>query len=87
MTLHLQGSYDASFRGSDQIITPNIDALAYNGIIFDRFYTPPMCTPSRSSMMTGKYPHTVGMQNWVVQADEGSLNKIFKKKLIRKLRN
>jgi arylsulfatase B len=66
-----QGSFDASFRGSNQFITPNLDALAYNGIIFDRFYTPSMCTPSRASMMTGKYPFKIGMQNWVVQANEG----------------
>jgi arylsulfatase A-like enzyme len=30
-----------------------------------------MYTPSRASMMTGKYPFKIGMQNWVVQANEG----------------
>lgn len=42
------------------MITKNIDALAYNGIILDKFYTANMCSPSRASLLTGKFPLNTG---------------------------
>ena len=52
---------DYGCYGNSAARTPNIDALAAGGIRFDRaFLTASSCSPSRSSIITGRYPHNCG---------------------------
>lgn len=44
-----------------EINTPNLDALAYNGVRFTQFYNAARCCPTRASLLTGLYPHQAGM--------------------------
>src|SRR5829696_6060502 len=43
-----------------EIRTPNIDALAANGLRFTQFYNGGRCCPTRASLLTGLYPHQAG---------------------------
>lgn len=51
------GSYGGSFK------TPNIDALAKNGMRFELCYSAPLCGPSRGQALTGRYPFRTGLNS------------------------
>ncbi len=57
-----QQRYDTlACYGNDWIQTPNLNALASQGFVFQHAYvTQPVCTPARGSIMTGLYPHSAG---------------------------
>lgn len=59
-----QGFADAGFR-DPAVQTPNLDKLVASGIELKRFYTAPVCSPTRAGLMTGKYPIRFGMQRAV----------------------
>jgi arylsulfatase len=54
------GYSDISSFGSE-IATPNIDRLAANGVALTQFYNQARCCPTRATLMTGRYPHQVGI--------------------------
>lgn len=60
--------FEGFFNSYPQSQTPNIDQLAAEGIIFSNAHSnAPICGPSRSSFMTGIYPHksnNYGFENW-----------------------
>ena len=54
------GYADLGSYGSD-IATPNIDALAAQGLLFTQFHTAPMCAPTRAMLLSGNNNHVAGM--------------------------
>lgn len=50
-----QGWGDLSMNGNPVVHTPNIDSLGQNGLIFDRFFVHPVCSPTRAALLTGRY--------------------------------
>jgi arylsulfatase len=71
------GFSDLGCYGSE-IPTPNLDSLAGRGIRFTQFYNAARCCPTRSSLLTGLYPHQAGVghmgRNLGTPAYQGYLN-------------
>ena len=59
------GRADVGFTGSKEIRTPHIDKLAKGGAILDSFYVQPVCSPTRSCLMTGRYVTHTGVYSIV----------------------
>jgi len=60
------GWMDLGCYGSEFYETPNIDRLAAQGMRFtDAYAASPVCSPTRASILTGKYPATVGVTDWI----------------------
>lgn len=59
------GYADAGFNGGKQIKTPNLNRLAKSGTIFSSFYVQPVCSPTRASLLTGRYVAHTGVYSVV----------------------
>ena len=73
-----QGYHDLGCFGSKEIKTPHLDKLASQGVRCTSFYvTWPACTPSRGSLLTGRYPQRNGLYDMIRNdlADTGHLYK------------
>lgn len=58
-----QGWGDLSITGNRTLSTPNIDSLARDGAILDKFYVCPVCSPTRAEFLTGRYHPRGGVWN------------------------
>ncbi len=56
-----QGWGDLSLHGNPHLKTPNIDRIARDGMQFTQFHVCPVCSPTRSSLLTGRYNYRTGI--------------------------
>ena len=56
-----QGHGDVGFNHNPKIRTPNMDRLAREGVRFEWFHVNPVCSPTRASLMTGRYYYRTGV--------------------------
>jgi arylsulfatase A-like enzyme len=60
------GWSDVGFHGEEVIETPSLDRIAAEGVQLDRFYTTPICSPTRAALMTGRDPMRLGVAYGVI---------------------
>ena len=78
-----QGWGDLSVHGNTNLSTPNIDSLARDGALFDRFYVSAVCSPTRAELLTGRYHARGGVYSTStggerLDLDEKTLGDTFK---------
>ncbi len=79
-----QGWGDLSLNGNTNLETPNIDSLARDGAMFERFYVCPVCSPTRAEFLTGRYHTRSGVYSTSaggerMDLDETTIADVFKK--------
>lgn len=78
-----QGWGDLSINGNQDLLTPNIDQLAFDGVRFDRFYVSPVCSPTRAEILTGRHHVRTGVYDVSkggerIDLDEELISEVFK---------
>ncbi len=77
-----QGYGDLSRHGNPEIETPHLDQLHDQSVRFTNFHVSPYCTPTRASLLTGRYAtrtgawHTFGVRN-LMHEDETTMAEVF----------
>lgn len=67
------GHSDIGYHNSQYenlIKTPNLDALAADGIKLETYYVQPICTPTRSQLLSGRYQIHTGLQHGVIHPQQ-----------------
>ena len=78
-----QGYGDLGCHGNDKIRTPHIDGFYEQSVRFTNFYVCPLCSPTRASLLTGRYNYRTGVvDTWVgwamMRTDEVTMAEILK---------
>jgi arylsulfatase A-like enzyme len=78
-----QGHGDLGFHGNPVIKTPNLDKFAKQRVRMKNFYVSPVCSPTRSSLMTGRYNYRTGVVDTfqgrsMMHADEITIAEILR---------
>ena len=63
------GYADVSYHGKQvgsTVPTPHIDALALAGVRLEKYYVVQLCSPTRTSLLSGRYPYNIGMNGEVI---------------------
>jgi len=79
-----QGYGDLSRTGNDMLHTPNIDALAADGAALNQFFVQPLCAPTRSEILTGRYFPFTGVSGVSQGAERVDLDETFISELFRR---
>lgn len=66
-----QAKWAVGAYGNPDIFTPNMDKLASEGMRFNFAMTCPVCSPSRGMILSGLYPHQIGLDDYIADEDEG----------------
>ena len=73
------GWRDLGCQGSAYYETPNIDRLASQGMRFTNAYAAcPVCSPTRASILTGKYPARLGLTDWIPGRAQWATSRLLK---------
>ncbi|KAG0410838.1 hypothetical protein HPB47_012042, partial [Ixodes persulcatus] len=72
------GWADVGFHGSRQIPVPNIDALAADGVILNKYYAQPWPLSSRIGLLTGIYPYRTGVTKVMLPCQPVALPRVFR---------
>jgi len=67
------GYGDLGCYGCRDIPTPHIDALSREGLLFERFYVTPVCSPTRVQLLTGRYCQDFRLENALVGEHSAAL--------------
>ncbi|TNN47682.1 Arylsulfatase I [Liparis tanakae] len=66
-----QGFNDVGYH-NPSIKTPTLDKLAAEGVTLENYYVQPICTPSRSQLITGRYQIHTGLQHSIIRPSQPS---------------